>query len=500
MDTKDKVTVKYLNSVYIRVECERSISKELHEHFSFFVDGYQFTPKFKNKVWDGKIRLYNINTNKIYVGLISNIKEFCVDNDYQFECDSSLEYEDEFSVYHAKKFFESLNLSSNGKKIVTGEHQQGAFIHAMQTRRALLLSPTASGKSLIIYLLFRQFLEYQDLNGLIIVPNVGLVEQLFSDFEDYAMDDIFVIDDNVHKIYEGKSKITNKKLIISTYQSIFNMPQEYFESFDYVMVDECHQATAKSITSIMDKCVNTKYRIGLTGTLDGSKTNKLVLEGMFGPVKQVTTTKELMDNGTITELEIKCLILKHPDPICEILKKAEYKDEMSYIIGNESRNKFIKNLAISLENNTLILFQMIDKHGKLLYNMIKDAENIGDRKVFFIHGGVDVDDREMIRKLMETETNSIICASYGTFSTGTNVKNLHNVIFASPYRSKIKVFQSIGRSLRLFNGKSKATLFDIADDIRCGTWMNHTLKHFVIRVKLYTEEKFKYKTYKIGLK
>ena len=143
---------------------------------------------------------------------------------------------------------------------------------------------------------------------------------------------------------------------------------------------------------------------------------------------------------------------------------------------------------------------MIDKHGKLLYNMIKDSENIGDRKVFFIHGGVDVDDREIIRKLMETETNSIICASYGTFSQGTNLKNLHNVIFASPYKSKIKVFQSIGRSLRLFNGKSKATLFDIADDIRCGTWMNHTLKHFVLRVKLYTEEKFKYKTYKIGLK
>ena len=207
-----------------------------------------------------------------------------------------------------------------------------------------------------------------------------------------------------------------------------------------------------------------------------------------------------MDNGTITELEIKCLILKHPDSICTLLKKAEYKDEMSYLIGNESRNKFIKNLAISLENNTLILFQMIDKHGKLLYNMIKDSENIGDRKVFFIHGGVDVDDREIIRKLMETETNSIICASYGTFSQGTNLKNLHNVIFASPYKSKIKVFQSIGRSLRLFNGKSKATLFDIADDIRCGTWMNHTLKHFVLRVKLYTEEKFKYKTYKIGLK
>jgi superfamily II DNA or RNA helicase len=234
--------------------------------------------------------------------------------------------------------------------------------------------------------------------------------------------------------------------------------------------------------------------------LDGTKTHKLVLEGLFGTVKTVTTTRELIDNQQVSDFEIKCLVLKHPDDKCLELKDKSYQDEIQYLIANEQRNKFIKNLAVSLGTNTLVLYQMVDKHGKILYDMIRQTTNIGNRKVFFVHGGTETDDREEIRRIMEIENDAIVVASFGTFSTGINIRNLHNIIFASPSKSRVRNLQSIGRGLRQSEGKTKATLYDIADDLRYKKHMNFTLKHFVERVKIYTEEKFPFKMYKIGLK
>ena len=278
------------------------------------------------------------------------------------------------------------------------------------------------------------------------------------------------------------------------------MPKEYFEQFDYIIGDEAHNFKAQSLATIMTSCVNAKYRIGMTGTLDGTKTHKLVLEGLFGPAKQFITTKELIDKGVVSDFEIKCLILKHPDEICQAYKDKSYQEEIQYLISNEARNKFIKNLAVSLGNNTLILYQMVEKHGEILYNMIKNTEKIGDRKVFFVHGGTDTNDREEIRQIMEKENDAIVVASYGTFSTGINIRNLHNIIFASPSKSRIRNLQSIGRGLRKSDGKDRATLYDIADDMRYKKHMNFTLKHFVERTKIYTDEQFPFKIYKIGLK
>jgi superfamily II DNA or RNA helicase len=278
------------------------------------------------------------------------------------------------------------------------------------------------------------------------------------------------------------------------------MPPEYFKEFDYIIGDEAHQFKAQSLTSIMTNCTNTKYRIGLTGTLDGTKTHKLVLEGLFGPVRQVITTKELIDKKQLTPFNIKCLILKHPEKKCEESTKWTYAEEIDYLISNEQRNKFIKNLAVSLGNNTLILYQMVEKHGKILYNLIRETEKIGNRKVFFVHGGTDTEDREAIRHIVEKENDAIIVASYGTFSTGINIKNLHNIIFASPSKSRVRNLQSIGRGLRHSENKDIATLYDIADDLRHKKHMNFTLRHFVERSKIYTEEKFPFKIYNIGLK
>jgi superfamily II DNA or RNA helicase len=485
------------DEVYAKITCEKHITKELSEYFTFFVPGYQFVPAYRNRIWDGKIRMFNLQTNQIYLGLLPYIELFCEERNYKFDYgDPRPDVEDEYSVYHAKKFIDSLNIHARGESIEIREHQLDAYIHAMQKRRALLVSPTASGKSLIIYLIFRQLHQYQNLKGLIIVPTTSLVEQLYSDFGDYNNGEMT----NVHRIYQGKEKDTDKPLTISTWQSLYKLPKEYFHQFDYIIGDEAHLFKAQSLTTILTSCINAKYRIGLTGTLDGTKTHKLVLEGLFGSVKKVITTRELIDKQQVSDFEIKCLVLKHDDEMCLQIKDKTYQEEIQYLIANENRNKFIKNLAVSLGNNTLILYQMVDKHGQILYDMIRETKNIGNRKVFFVHGGVDANDREEIRRIMEIENDAIVVASFGTFSTGINIRNLHNIIFASPSKSRVRNLQSIGRGLRQSEGKEKAILYDIADDLRYKKHMNFTLKHFVERVKIYTEEQFPFKIYKIGLK
>lgn len=493
-DNKD-LTITKKDEVYAKIVGERHITMEISEYFTFFVPGYQFVPAFRNRLWDGKIRLFNLQTSQIYLGLIPYLKEFCAERGYTYDLE---ELEDEYSVYHAEKFFDTLNLHSQGNAIKVRDHQRNAFIHTMQRRRALLLSPTASGKSLIIYLIFRQLLQYQNLKGLIIVPTTSLVEQLYSDFQDYSSHNGFDVEENVHRIYQGKDKVSDKKLIISTWQSLYQLPKEYFQDFEYIIGDEAHLFKAQSLTTILTSATNTKYRVGLTGTLDGTKTHKLVLEGLFGAVEKVTTTKELIDTNQLSPFEIKCLVLKHSPEIAESMKGCTYQEEIEYLILNENRNRFIRNLAISLNTNTLVLFQMVEKHGKILFEIIKEKAN--GRKVFFVHGKVDTDDREAIRKIMETENDAIVVASFGTFSTGINIRNLHNIIFASPSKSRVRNLQSIGRGLRQSAGKKMATLYDIADDLRHKKHMNFTLQHFVERVKIYNEEKFSFKIYNIGLK
>jgi superfamily II DNA or RNA helicase len=487
------ILISKKNEVYAKITCERHIAQELSEFFTFYVPGYQFVPAFRNRVWDGKIRLFNLQSSIIYRGLLEYIEQFCESRDYTFEYQDGLELEDEYSDYHANKFISLVKPHARGEPIEVREHQINAFVHAMQKRRALLVSPTASGKSLIIYLIFRQLWQYQDLKGLVIVPTTSLVEQLFSDFGDYNDGSM---EEHIHRIYQGKEKDTDKPLTISTWQSLYKMPKEYFEQFDYVIGDEAHNFKAQSLTTILTNCINAKYRFGLTGTLDGTKTHKLVLEGLFGPVKKVISTKELIDKGEVSNFEIKCLVLKHSDEISKLIKGKTYAEEIDYLISNEVRNKFIKNLAVSLGKNTLILYQMVDKHGKILYDMIKNTKLLGDRKVFFVHGGVDAADREEIRRIMEIEQDAIVVASFGTFSTGINIRNLHNIIFAMPTKSSIRTLQSIGRGLRQSEGKEIATLYDIADDLRVGKYMNYTLKHFVERTKIYNEEAFPFKIYK----
>ena len=468
------------NDVYLKVDTEPNIARELVDFFTFEVPGARFMPTYKSRVWDGKIRLYNNMNGEIYFGLLSYIEEFAKRNDINIEYKEGVKDEGEHRDDVLGGFVRRVSPKSKGKSLQIRDYQMAAFTHAVRNNRSLSLSPTASGKSLIIYLLSRW---YESNRVLILVPTTSLVEQMYTDFLDYGY-----VESKMQKIYQGHSREITKEVTISTWQSLYKMPRKYFEQFGCILGDEVHLFKAKSLTNIMNKMHQTQYRHGFTGTLDGMQTHQLVLEGLFGSVNRVTSTKELMDKNTLAKLNIKCIVLQYPDADKKFMKDQNYQDEVDLLVRDERRNKFIVNLTTHLKGNTLVLFQFVEKHGAVLYDMMKDL----DRKVFYVWGGTDTQTRENIREITEKEKNAIIVASYGTFSTGINIRNLHNVVFSSPSKSRIRVLQSIGRGLRQGEDKSTATLYDIADDLTWKTKQNFTLRHFMERINIYNEEEFDY--------
>jgi len=493
-DNSNLIIIEKKNEVYITVNCESDIQREISEFFTFYVPGYKFMPAFRNRMWDGKIRLFSQKTKEIYFGLYPYIKAFAEERGYNIVAGKDVEIDNKVDKETVTKFSNSL-----GQKFEARDYQIDAIYHSLKRNRALLVSPTASGKSFIIYSLIRYYshlIKDDDNNRtLLIVPTTSLVEQMYTDFESYGWN----VKKYCHRLYSGYSNQTDKKVLISTWQSLYKLPKEYFKQFGCVFGDEAHLFKSKSLTEIMTKLLDCKYRIGLTGTLDGAHTHKLVLEGLFGAVNKVTTTKKLMDKKQLSNLAVRCLILKHNEANCKIVANGKYQDEIDYLVSSKARNNFIRNLALKIKGNTLVLFQLVEKHGKDLFKSIEDkAEK--DRKVFYIYGGVETEEREKARAIVENESDAIIVASYGTFSTGINIRNLHNIIFASPSKSRIRNLQSIGRGLRLGDNKVNATLYDIADDLIYKSKENYTLKHFQERINIYNEEEFDYEIHNINLK
>ena len=482
------LTISKKNEVFLKIDSkEPHIFCELSDIFTFEVPGAKFMPQYRNKYWDGKIRLFNQANGEIYVGLLDKVISFCKKSDYQ--------YEFVHSDFYGTPFEENGFISLEGvkdymNKITRYEPRQyqiqGVF-DALKYNRKLLISPTASGKSLMIYTITRYMVD-KGHSVLLVVPTTSLVEQMYKDFIDYGWNS----DENCHRIYAGKEKHTDKPVTITTWQSIYKLEHSFFKRYGCVIGDEAHLFKSKSLIRIMTKLHDAKYRFGFTGTLDGTQTHKWVLEGLFGPAYKIVRTDELIEKGHLAKLNIKILLLQHESQRFDV-----YEDEVQFIIQNERRNNFIKKLTLDLKGNTLLLYSRVESHGEILFNLINSDTN---RKVFFVHGGVAAEEREEIRKITEEESDAIIVASYGTFSTGINIKKLHNVIFASPSKSRVRNLQSIGRVLRKGKNKTKATLYDIADDTTYKSQKNYTLNHLIERVKIYNEENFNYEIVPIKMK
>lgn len=497
----DIVRLCKINHVHIKVEAERAIEAELREAFSFYVPGYKYMPQYKHGVWDGKLYLYDARSKTFPAGLYQKLLEFCAHRDYSVHIhDNSLPFEHDNNGNSITEL--DIPVTAHGQPIEIRDYQREAVDYFIQHRRGIMLSPTGSGKSLMIYLLMRYFEQEK---FLIVVPTTSLVEQLYSDFADYSsQDNTFIVDDSsIHRIYSGHDKdYGNKRIVITTWQSIHNLPPAWFHSFTAIIGDEAHTFKAKSLNKIMNSCVNASIRIGTTGTLDGTQVHELVLTGLFGPVYRATTTKRLMDDDTLSKTQIHVLKLNYDKEECKFFNKmvSKYPEEMAYLTQVKKRNKFICKLALNQKKNTLILFNYVDTHGKPLYDLLKGMCDVPDRQIHFISGDVDTTVREQIRHTMENESDAILIASMGTFSTGVNLRNLHNIIFAAPTKSQIRVLQSIGRGLRKHGNNSLLKIYDIVDDLSGGKKKkNFALRHGIERLKIYVKEKFDYMTHEFNL-
>lgn len=475
------IEVSLANNSFLQIQTEDGIKRELREYFAFFADGYRWMPAYKNKMWDGKIRLYNIIDSTLPAGLFFRLQLFAQERQYNIEVKES-EYGLPGNVSNqVEKFSYPLLWKPR-------DYQEKAYNICMENKRRVVVSPTGSGKSLIIYMIVRQYLELRQKRILLIVPTTTLVEQMYKDFLDYAKPEGFPIEKYAHRIHSGADKKTPAPVVISTWQSLQKLGEKWFSSFGMVIGDECHLFKAKALTSIVNKCVNADYRIGTTGTLDGKQVHRLQLEGLFGPVFKIVTTKKLQEENALARLKIHALVCKYSkkdkDKLYGKNKKVPYQKEIDFLISHPVRNRMICNLILHLKGNTLVMFNFVEKHGQVLVDMVRNER---ENNVYYIHGNTKTDEREQVREIVENQTDAIILASSGVFSTGTNIRNIHNVVFTSPTKSQVRVLQSIGRGLRKSDDGRTTMLYDIVDDL---SKKNFAYKHAQERFKMYKDEEF----------
>jgi superfamily II DNA or RNA helicase len=323
---------------------------------------------------------------------------------------------------------------------------------------------------------------------LLTVPTTGLVTQIYNDFKDYAQNIEFNEAD--YLTIPNKQNIKFKadaKVIISTWQSIQKQDIEYFENFDVLMCDEVHTMAADVSQQISLKSKNVSVKLGMTATLSNTKLGEMPLIGLFGPIYKTTTTADLIGQGMLAKIEIKAIQMSFPN-ISNRARIIDYAEEISILTNSVERTEFIAKLSGKLKGNTLVLFNHIE-HGTAIFNTVKEL--YPEKKVFYIAGSSSKQEREDVRVVAEKNDDVIIVAGYAVFSTGVNIKNLHNLMFAAPSKSMIRILQSIGRVLRLHNGKDCAVVYDLYDIFGDdpSKAKNYGFKHFIERYKIYNDVK-----------
>jgi superfamily II DNA or RNA helicase len=497
------IKVQPYNETHVKIACsDYGVLQELAEYFTFFAPNYEHQPKFKSGLWDGRIRLLNMRSKLIFKGLVLNIKKFAESHGYEITIDPSLNWTSEVTEEAAKQFMESLNLPD---KITFRDYQFTAIAHSFGNQRCILESATSSGKSLLFYTNIRHHVN-AGRKVLLIVPSVGLVKQMNSDFIDYSTKNGWDVPTHCHTLFAGKERVFDASVIISTWQTLSSMIKSdeknfkiLVDSIDVILGDEAHQQKSVETVKILESFTKTAWRIGMTGTLDGVKVNELTLTGLFGPPVKIVSSRELMDEGHATPVDIRVLVLKHPEEYRKAFHKMKYAEEQNLIMGNPVRNKFIAKLAVSCKGNTLVIFNQIKKHGDLIRAEVMKLVQPG-RNVYYLTGKMDADERERIRQIVETEADAIILAVSTLISTGTNIPSIHNTINTLSGKSNIRIRQTIGRGIRLKDGKTISKYFDIADDYSYKSWTNTTMNHLDERIKIYARENFDMKVTNVDLK
>lgn len=490
--------IEKVNSSCVHLVCEDGLSHRIYNVFSAYAPGYRFNPRFKMHVWDGKVRCYNPMSQILPIGLLNNLLVWCDQHNIQYSLQG---FKDGLTDKIDKEDLEKQMNSYITAGFQARDYQVNAVHAALTNRRGVLLSCTGSGKSLMIYTFLRYLLDNKDVHrAILIVPSVSLVEQMYSDFQDYGWDDL---EDHVEMLYSGKKPTFKKEILISTWQSLEKEDQEFFEVYDACVVDECHQAKCSVVTRLLKLMHNAEYKIGTSGTLPTEISEQLQINSVIGNVLFELKSCELIARGYLTKLNIAAIFLKYPEAFIAENKERTYPEEVKMVEEYPNRNKVLNFIIdhTSPMNNMLILVN----HR----NHLRDVEtylheNYPDKKVSIITGDVKAKVREEIRTGIEDEDGTILLATYQTMSTGVNIPKLHAIMLFSNSKSRIKVLQSIGRGLRKHNSKNKVIIYDIVDDLsykkRTGRIAkNYCMQHFDERSNYYIEQEFPVITTKLEI-
>lgn len=480
------ISIERANASFIRVyTSDEGIRKTVHEHFTYEEPGF-----VRNKwtKWDGVVKLFKLRGNLLPYGCLSMLLDLCKANDWSYVVDSAFK-NDITSVTRQEltDWATTLDIRSQGIPIDPYEYQLEALYLGVKYNRMVILAATSAGKSLIAYMLTRYYEMLSNDDGkkiLILVPSQMLVDQMYADFRDYSTHNGWDVNNNVHCIMEGRPKNADKMVYISTWQSIYEEDEEYFKAFGRIINDETHLSSGKSITHIMNSSTNAYQRVGMTGTLKAEKVHPILVMSLFGPIRRVVTTRQLINAGRATDVNIKMFQLNYPNIEREYISQCKYQQEIEFLVGHRHRNKVLASLAVSVKGNTLVMFDRLEHIDNVC--AVLDKMNHG-KSVYVITGDVNKDERAVIKAIAEREDGVIVLGTSGCVSTGLSIKKLRNLVFAHPSKSIIKTLQAVGRILRLHSEKGDANVYDLVDDFSHDGKPNYSLKHSLERWGMYKE-------------
>jgi len=486
---------------YLRIDEATEIELEqIRISLTKRIESWRFHPLVKRGVWDGYVS-YIKDDKWIPAGLWRHIMSICKEYRFELKIEGIKRLID--SNINAEQFEEWALDFFNGSQITPRDYQIETAYNILKFRKCLAELATSAGKTLISFLTVAYMLEKGHAQKILfIVPNVSLVVQAHEDFHEYNYRNR--VDLRIQQIFAGQEVKKNKNIIIGTYQSLIKKDAAYFAEFDAVIVDETHKAKGASIKEILSKCVNAKYRFGLSGTIPKDGTlDKLTLMSQTGPVISEVKASFLQEQGHIAQCVVKVIEMNYATPkqrtaFMELAQnKYDSKDvfslEQNFVITNDARLNFISNVISRVPRNSLVLFHRIE-HGQRLYEKLRQESN---KRVFYVDGGTASDIREEYKKKMEAGEEIVIVASFGTFSTGISIKKIHNIFFTESFKSEVIIRQSIGRGLRQHHSKDKVLIVDFVDDIRTIEWDNYLYKHGKVRQSIYKQEKFEYTVKKV---
>lgn len=482
-------------------QVELSLTKKIHNWY--------FHPLVKKKIWDGSICFIEKRGPfwKIPVGLWAEVLEIGKEYNYEFHIDgierlilSDLKLED-FQSW-VDEFFDDAEKKPR-------DYQVEAAWKIIKFRYSVSEIATSSGKTLISFMIFA-FLKSKGYirKFLMIVPSTNLVIQGTEDFEDYGIEKLGV---KIQQIGGGNKMREGCDVVIGTFQSLVKKEEDYFGEFDAVFVDEAHHTNSTSIKKIMSKCMHTGWRFGLTGTLTKrGSADHLTIQQYLGPVLVEISPDFLFRNNYATPVSIKVVVLDwlssdYKEKLAELKSNSAdlegndlYNLERKLVISNKARLNYIVDFINKTSKNSLVLFQSVkDEYGRNIWNGIRETN--ASKEAFYVDGDTNEQLREEYKSRMETGENKVLIATYGTFSTGISINNLHNIFLVESYKSEVLIKQSLGRGMRKMEGKEKVNIIDFVDDFSTSGYKNYLMKHSEARIAIYKNENFDYKIFRVTL-